>query len=90
MSRPNLVLTDLNMPGMDGVEIVRWLKQLQNPSVVFVITSDDHPVSRARILAAGADAFLLKTEDLGLRLHAAIQNFLVNKQNRNDRQRSTL
>lgn len=75
MSRSDLVLLDLHMPGSDSLEIVRWLKQLRNPPMVVVITSDDNTLSRARSLAAGADAFLLKTEDLDVQLRRAIQNF---------------
>lgn len=75
MSRPHLILIDLHMPGLDGLEMTRWFKQLPHPPVVFVLTSDDSPMSRTRSLAAGADAFLLKVEDLGVRLQKAIENF---------------
>ena len=75
MSRPDLVLVDLHMPGLDGIEMTRWFKQLPHPPIVFVMTSDENPLARARCLAAGADAFFLKAEDLGARLQTAIENF---------------
>jgi DNA-binding NarL/FixJ family response regulator len=75
MSRPDLVLIDLHMAGSDSVEIARWLKQLRNPPIVIVVTSDDSTISRARSLAAGADAFLLKTEDLDVQLQSTIRKF---------------
>ena len=75
MSRADLVLLDFHMAGADSVEIVRWLKQLRNPPIVIVITSDDSTVARARSLAAGADAFLLKTEELGVELQRVIDIF---------------
>lgn len=75
MSHPDLVLIDLHMAGSDSLEIARWLKQLRNPPIVIVITADDSRISRARSLAAGADAFLLKTEDLAVQLRRAIHNF---------------
>ena len=75
MSQPDLVLIDFHMAGLDSVEIVRWLKQLRNPPIVIVITSDESPLSRARSLAAGADAFLLKTEELAVQLRGVIDNF---------------
>ena len=75
MSRADLVLLDFQMAGTDSVEIVRWLKQLRNRPIVVVITSEDSPISRARSLAAGADAFLLKTEELGVQLRRVIDNF---------------
>lgn len=75
MSRPDLVLIDLHMPGLDGLEMTRWFKQLPHPPIIFVLTSDESPMSRTRSLAAGADAFLLKAEDLAVRLQTAIENF---------------
>ena len=75
MSRPDLVLMDLHMAAADGAEITRWLKQLQKPPIVFVVTSDDSPHARARSLAAGADAFLVKAEDLAVELPGAIEKF---------------
>jgi CheY-like chemotaxis protein len=53
----DLVVTDLHMPGMDGAEVARRLKQRPNPPIIFVVTSDDTPAARARSVAAGADAF---------------------------------
>lgn len=75
MSHPDLVLIDLHMPGLDGLEMTRWFKQLPHPPIVFVLTSDDSPMSRARSLAAGADAFFLKGEDLAVQLQITIENF---------------
>ena len=72
---PDLVVTDLHMPGLDGAEVTRQLKQRLNPPTVFVLTSDDRPESRARCLAAGADAFLVKGTGLASQLQAAIQLF---------------
>ena len=74
---PHLVLVDLHMPGLDGSEVTRRLKQRPNPPTIFVVTSDDTPESRARCLAAGADAFLVKRKDLPAQLKRAVQTFLV-------------
>jgi len=73
--QPNLVIVGLHLPGLDGEGLVRRLKQRQNPPIIFVVTSDDSPKSRARCLTAGADAFLVKAKDLPARLHAAVQSF---------------
>jgi CheY-like chemotaxis protein len=73
--QPELVVTDLHMPGVDGAEVTRRLKERPNPPIVFVVTSDNTPEARARSLAAGADAFLLKAPDLAPRLLSAIQVF---------------
>jgi CheY-like chemotaxis protein len=71
----DLVVTDLHMPGMDGAEATRRLKQLPNPPVIFVMTGDDTPEARARCMAAGADAFLVKAANLVPQLLSAIQEF---------------
>ena len=82
--RPDLVVTDLHMPGLDGAELTRQLKQQPNPPVIFVVTSDDTPEARARCLAAGADAFLLKTEQLAPQLLSAIHEFFPEDLKPND------
>lgn len=81
---PDLVITDLHMPGMDGAEVTRRLKQYPNPPIIFVVTSDDSPEARARCRAAGADAFLLKAGNLALRLLAAIKEFFPDDLEPND------
>ena len=80
----DLVVTDLHMPGMDGAEATRRLKQLPNPPIVFVVTSDDTPEARARCKAAGADAFLVKAGNLAPRLLSAIQEFFPDELDPND------
>jgi CheY-like chemotaxis protein len=70
-----LVVTDLHMPGLDGAEAAHLLKQRPNPPIIFVVTSDDTPEARARSMAAGADAFLVKAADLAPRVLSAIQEF---------------
>ena len=71
----DLVVTDLHMPGLDGAEVTRRLKQLPNPPIVFIVTSDDTPEVRARCMAAGADAFLVKASNLVTQLLSAVQEF---------------
>ena len=80
----DLVVTDLHMPGMDGAEATRRLKQLPNPPIIFVVTSDDTPEARARCTAAGADVFLVKAGNLAARLLSAIQEFFPDDLELND------
>ena len=55
---PNVVLMDLHMPVMDGLQATRLIKR-QWPEVK-VIALTVHPSYRTEALEAGADAFLLK------------------------------
>jgi len=60
--RPDLVLLDVMMPGMDGYEVCRRIRQ--DPATarlpVVMITALDKPSDRAMGLEAGADDFLTK------------------------------
>lgn len=69
--RPDLVLVDLNMPGMDGLEATRRIKALQAAPKVLAMTLEDFAERECAAIRAGADAFLPKT-DLGARLYALI------------------
>jgi len=58
--RPDVVLMDIRMPVMDGLEATRVLHSRPSPPAVVVLTTfdaDDHVLSA---VAAGADGFLLK------------------------------
>src|SRR4030095_14193911 len=72
---PDLVVTDLHMPGLDGAEFTRRVKQWPHPPIVFVVTSDEKPEARTICMAAGADAFLVKGMNLVSQLLSAIQEF---------------
>jgi DNA-binding NarL/FixJ family response regulator len=58
--RPNVVLMDINLPGMNGVECVRRLKQLapEIQAVMLTVYEDTENIFNA--LAAGASGYLLK------------------------------
>ena len=57
---PDVVLLDLTMPGMDGLDVCRRLKARPDPPKVVVITARDTAADELRGRAAGADAFLRK------------------------------
>jgi PleD family two-component response regulator len=63
---PRLILLDINMPGVDGLEILAYLRReprLAHVPVV-VITSDDQPETRARVIKGGANAMIVKPATL--------------------------
>lgn len=59
---PGIILLDINMPGVDGTEILSYVKREPRLSAVpvIVITSDDQPETRQRVLKGGALAILIK------------------------------
>ena len=58
-----LVVTDLSMPRMDGFYIIQKIKSLYPTSKVAVYTQNDGKDYFADAINAGADAYILKTED---------------------------
>ena len=63
-----LVLTDLSLPGMDGLELCRSLRALPggDRSLVLVVTARSGHEDLQRVLEAGADDYLAKPVDLKL------------------------
>ena len=58
--RPDVVVMDLRMPGMDGVEATARIRERLPGTAVLVLTMFDEDALVERALAAGARGFLLK------------------------------
>jgi two-component system chemotaxis response regulator CheY len=59
-TKPDLVLTDWNMPEMSGLELLKTLRETGNPVRVGFITSESTDEMRAEALGAGANFVLIK------------------------------
>jgi FixJ family two-component response regulator len=57
---PDCVVLDVQMPGMNGLEVQEFLVRSENPLPVVFITAHDEVSVRERALQAGAVAFLRK------------------------------
>lgn len=58
--RPDVVILDVTMPGMNGIDVCRLLKSRANPPRVVMLTARDRPEDERLGLDAGADAYLRK------------------------------
>jgi len=58
--KPDVVLMDINLPGMNGVECVRQLKQILPGTQVMMLTVYEDTENIFNALAAGANGYMLK------------------------------
>ena len=63
---PHLILLDINMPGVDGLEILSFLRREPRLAAVpvVVITSDDQLETKKRVMEGGATSLLIKPTTL--------------------------
>ncbi|MER6049138.1 response regulator transcription factor [Streptomyces sp. BHT-5-2] len=61
--RPDVVLMDIKMPGMDGIEALRRLRALDSPAKVLVVTSFTEQRTVVPALRAGAAGYVYKDID---------------------------
>jgi PleD family two-component response regulator len=59
---PKFICLDINMPGVNGIEILAYLRREPRliPVPVFVITSDDQPETRRKVMRLGANVTIIK------------------------------
>jgi DNA-binding response OmpR family regulator len=60
--RPGIIVTDLNMPGMDGIDMVRALRAdaRTHDIAICMLTSDERAETEREARAVGADDYILK------------------------------
>lgn len=70
VEQPDLIVLDINMPGISGQELIGRLR-ISYPEVrVVVLSMDDTEQVVRRVLAAGASAYVLKASDLKVLISA--------------------
>jgi CheY-like chemotaxis protein len=78
--RPELVILDLEMPGMDGLQATIALRGMFSELRVIIISAHDRPVWQQLSEAAGADAFVTKPQ-LARRLPELVEKFFAADEN---------
>ncbi|MFC9249446.1 response regulator [Streptomyces sp. NPDC057136] len=61
--RPDVVLMDIKMPGTDGIDALRKLRELANPAKVLIVTSFTEQRTVVPALRAGASGYVYKDVD---------------------------
>jgi PAS domain S-box-containing protein len=84
-SRPDLVITDIVMPLLDGVELVRMLREAPSTSNIPVLLTSGRAPDELRIAGfeVGADSYLAKPYS-GRELRARIRNMLQSHRRRDE------
>jgi adenylate cyclase len=75
--QPAIVLSDLDMPGIDGMELCRRLKEGPTRAMpVIILTANDNDTERVRGLRAGADDYVNKSasmDELAARIESVMR-----------------
>ncbi len=78
--KPDLILLDLNMKGLSGIDTLHALKQADIDSKVVMFTVSDNEVDVLQALKYGADGYLLKDsepEELIEKIHQALSGEMI-------------
>jgi len=62
-NRYDLLLLDMNMPDMSGVDMIAQARELSPETPVLVLSADDSPLSARKALQAGAVGYLTKNSE---------------------------
>ena len=61
----DVVLLDIDMPEMNGIEATKVIKREHPEKKVLILTMHDEPAMIKELLAIGADGYILKNSDRG-------------------------
>jgi YesN/AraC family two-component response regulator len=82
--QPDLVILDIRMPEMSGIEVLKKIRELKMKVKVCILTNYAYPIYKRRCFEAGADFFLRKTEDFE-EIEIIVSDMLRNKLQNNNK-----
>jgi DNA-binding response OmpR family regulator len=87
---PDLMLLDIKMPGMDGIEVLRKIKKMKKEIAVIICTAYETLETARKVMKLGADDYVTKPVDLFL-LKSLVKEVLgeVNKSAAKGKRRKT-
>jgi len=63
--KPDLVLVDITLPGMSGLDLIKRLRPKYRELKLLVISMREEQLFAARVLRAGGDGYVMKQQDPG-------------------------
>lgn len=64
ISQPHVILLDLNLPGMSGLDAMNWIREYSPESKIIVLTQSEKEEDVLRAISQGAAGYLLKESSL--------------------------
>lgn len=58
--QPDVIIVDLLMPGMNGLELISWIRRRQNTPILVITAHSDKHELREQALLAGANNYMIK------------------------------
>ena len=78
---PDVILLDVNMPGMDGIEVLKQIRTVDSKQPVIVLTGVRSPQTERQMRALGVSEFLVKDSSSRL-LEDTVRRFFTDPTSR--------
>ncbi|GGG22408.1 response regulator [Paenibacillus abyssi] len=89
LEQPEILITDIKMPKMNGIQLLEWLSEIEYSCKVIILTGYDDYVYMRKAINFGAYDYLMKPvnpEELNVILEGAVQTWNNEREARRDKQ----